>query len=132
MMQSSSIFDSRLARTTFTGGELARVAATTSICFDPSILEIFAPLCTGGAVVLKENALDPFAPDDRPTMLNCVPSALIELCRAGAVPDSVRVINVGGDFDWSNFNGPTCHPNANGYRMIADDIARAVRPLLAP
>lgn len=85
------------ARTTFADGQLARMAATTSISFDPSILEIFLPLCTGGTVVLKENALEPFARDERPTMLDCVPSALIELCRAGAVPDSVRVINIGGE-----------------------------------
>lgn len=85
------------ARSTFTAGELARVAATTSICFDPSVFELFAPLCTGGAVVLKANALKPFAPDERPTLLNCVPSVLAELCRMEAIPDSVRVINVGGE-----------------------------------
>lgn len=85
------------ARATFTEGELARVAATTSIAFDPAVFELFAPLCTGGAVVLKANALKPFAPDERPTLLNCVPSVLAELCRMGAVPDSVQVINVGGE-----------------------------------
>ncbi|CAN7568297.1 amino acid adenylation domain-containing protein [Phenylobacterium sp. LjRoot219] len=85
------------ARATFTAGELARVAATTSICFDPSVFEIFAPLCHGGTVVLKPTALKPFAPDERPTLLNCVPSVLAELCRMGAIPDSVRVINVGGE-----------------------------------
>ncbi|WP_133254214.1 amino acid adenylation domain-containing protein [Phenylobacterium deserti] len=85
------------ARKTFTRGEMARMAATTSICFDPSILEIFAPLCTGAAVVLKESALEPFTPDEQPTMLDGVPSAVAELCRAGALPDSVRVVNVGGE-----------------------------------
>lgn len=85
------------ARATFTKGELARVAATTSISFDPSVFELFAPLCTGGTVVLKANALKAFAPDERPTLLNCVPSVLAELCRMGAIPDSVQVINVGGE-----------------------------------
>jgi amino acid adenylation domain-containing protein len=85
------------ARRTFTSAELSRVAATTSICFDPSVFEIFAPLCTGGAVVIKENALDPFSPEERPTMLNCVPSVLAELCRSDGVPESVRTINIGGE-----------------------------------
>jgi amino acid adenylation domain-containing protein len=85
------------ARRAFGGGELARVAATTSVCFDPSVFEIFAPLCTGGTVVLKESGLEPFAPGEDPTMLNGVASMFAPLCRAGAVPDSVRVINVGGE-----------------------------------
>jgi amino acid adenylation domain-containing protein len=85
------------AREAFTDGELARVAATTSVCFDPSVFEIFAPICTGGTAILKENALEPFAPDEQPTLLNCVPSVLAELCRARAIPDSVRAINIGGE-----------------------------------
>jgi amino acid adenylation domain-containing protein len=85
------------ARASFTSGELSRVAATTSICFDPSVFEIFAPICTGGTAILKRGALKLFAPDERPTLLNCVPSVLAELCRLDAIPDSVRIINVGGE-----------------------------------
>jgi hypothetical protein len=50
----------------------------------------------------------------------------------GAQRRAIHLLNVGGDIDWTHFNGPTCHPNAEGYRMIADEVARAVRPLLAP
>ncbi|THD77041.1 MAG: amino acid adenylation domain-containing protein [Phenylobacterium sp.] len=85
------------ARRAYAADDLARVAATTSICFDPSIFEIFTPLATGGALILKANALEPFAPDERPTLLDTVPSVLAELCRADAIPDSVRVLNVGGE-----------------------------------
>ena len=42
---------------------------------------------------------------------------------------AITFVNLGGGFDWAHFNGPTCHPNADGYRMIADEIARTVRPL---
>jgi thioesterase domain-containing protein/acyl carrier protein len=73
------------------------VAATTSLSFDPSVFEIFVPLCTGGALILKENALEPFRPGERPTLLDTVPSVLAELCRADAIPKSVRVLNVGGE-----------------------------------
>jgi len=76
---------------------LARVAATSSICFDPSVVEIFLPLCTGGCVVLKENLLDPFAPEEAPTLLQGVASALREIARAGVIPPSVRVLHVGGE-----------------------------------
>ena len=43
---------------------------------------------------------------------------------------AITFLNVGRDFDWTRFSGPTCHPNVDGYRMIAADIARTVRPLL--
>jgi amino acid adenylation domain-containing protein len=82
---------------TYTRAELSRVAAVTSICFDPSVFELFVPLCTGGAVIMKYNALDPFDDDERPSMLCSVPSALTELARCGMIPDSVKVINSGGE-----------------------------------
>lgn len=43
---------------------------------------------------------------------------------------AIAFLNTGRDFDWSRYRGPTCHPNRDGYRMIAEDVARAVRPLL--
>jgi amino acid adenylation domain-containing protein len=85
------------ARRYYSAEERARVAATTSLSFDPSIFEIFVPLCTGGALILKETALEPFAADEQPTLLGTVPSVLAELCRGDAIPASVQVLNVGGE-----------------------------------
>ena len=45
------------AREIFTVRELKAVLASTSICFDLSVFEIFVPLSCGGKVVLVENAL---------------------------------------------------------------------------
>ena len=81
----------------FPAEERARIACTTSVCFDPSILEIFLPLCSGGLLILKDNLLEPFGMDEQPTMLNGVASAFSELARSRAIPDSVRVINIGGE-----------------------------------
>ena len=36
---------------------LAGVLASTSVCFDLSVFEIFVPLSCGGRVILVENAL---------------------------------------------------------------------------
>ncbi|MGN6375065.1 MAG: AMP-binding protein, partial [Sphingomonas sp.] len=72
-------------------------AATSSVCFDPSMIEIFAPLSLGGCLILKQNLLEPFAPDECPTLIQGVPSVLDELARNGAIPDSVRVIHSGGE-----------------------------------
>jgi amino acid adenylation domain-containing protein len=85
------------ARRAYSDHERSRIAATTSVCFDPSIFEIFTPLCTGGALILKQDALEPFSADEAPTMLDTVPSVLVELCRTRAIPPSVRVLNVGGE-----------------------------------
>ena len=41
----------------FGSQRLARVLATTSLCFDLSIFEVFVPLSWGGTVVLVEDAL---------------------------------------------------------------------------
>jgi lysophospholipase L1-like esterase len=38
-------------------------------------------------------------------------------------------VNVGSDFDWSRFFRG-CHPSADGYAMIAANVADALRPLL--
>ena len=81
----------------FDQSEISRIAATTSVCFDPSVFELFAPLCTGGTIILKQNLLEDFTADECPTLLNGVPSAFAELARKKALPDSVRVINIGGE-----------------------------------
>jgi amino acid adenylation domain-containing protein len=78
---------------------LSRVLAATSICFDLSVFELFVPLAAGGAVVLAPDAL---ALPDLPaagevTLINTVPSAMSVLARAGAVPASVRVVNLAGE-----------------------------------
>ena len=87
------------ARSVFSIDELSGVLASTSICFDLSIFEIFVPLTSGGRVILAENALAlttlPAAREV--TLVNTVPSAIRELLRMKAVPPSVRVINLAGE-----------------------------------
>src|SRR5436309_12504361 len=62
-------------------------------------MEIFVTLAWGGKILLAENALAlPTLPArDEVTMINAVPSALAELVRDGRLPDSVRVVNTGGE-----------------------------------
>ncbi|HEX3131437.1 MAG TPA: amino acid adenylation domain-containing protein, partial [Thermoanaerobaculia bacterium] len=79
--------------------DLAGVLASTSITFDLSVFELFLPLARGGRVTLAENALA--LPDlpmrDRVRLVNTVPSAMAELLRLGAVPESVRTVNLAGE-----------------------------------
>ncbi len=87
------------AHDTFTAEELSGVLASTSICFDLSVFELFVPLCCGGKVILAENALalagHPSADEVR--LINTVPSAIRELLRLRAVPATVQVINLAGE-----------------------------------
>ncbi|HVG06893.1 MAG TPA: amino acid adenylation domain-containing protein, partial [Thermoanaerobaculia bacterium] len=89
----------RWACATFTPGELAGVLASTSLCFDLSVFEVFAPLSVGGAVIVAADALElPSLPPDPPvTLLNTVPSAGLELLRARGIPPSVRVASFCGE-----------------------------------
>ncbi|HKV08204.1 MAG TPA: amino acid adenylation domain-containing protein, partial [Thermoanaerobaculia bacterium] len=83
----------------FSEEELRGVLAATSVCFDLSVFEIFAPLSLGGTVILAENALElPRLPAaGEVTLVNTVPSAIAELARSGGIPASVRTINLAGE-----------------------------------
>jgi amino acid adenylation domain-containing protein len=87
------------ARGEFTAEELSGVLASTSVCFDLSVFELFLPLAVGGTVVLAENATElPRLPArDRVTLVNTVPSAAAELVRGGGIPASVRSVNLAGE-----------------------------------
>jgi amino acid adenylation domain-containing protein/FkbH-like protein len=87
------------AKRAFTSSELKGVLASTSICFDLSIFEMFVPLSSGGTVILARNALAlaELPAREEVTLVNTVPSAMQELLRAKAVPRSVRVINLAGE-----------------------------------
>jgi amino acid adenylation domain-containing protein len=89
----------RWARATFSPEELAGVLASTSICFDLSVFELFAPLSCGGKVILADDALQlpGLAASDQVTLINTVPSAMAALIRQRAVPTSVMTVNLAGE-----------------------------------
>jgi amino acid adenylation domain-containing protein len=88
------------AHSVFSTEQLAGVLASTSICFDLSIFEIFVPLTQGGSVILVENALyiEQAHQSSIPiTLINTVPSAAAELLNMNVIPSSVQVINLAGE-----------------------------------
>jgi amino acid adenylation domain-containing protein len=87
------------AQEVFSEEETAGVLASTSMCFDLSVFEIFVPLSRGGRVLIVDNALKLGGMVDRETvtLVNTVPSAMVELVRMKAVPASVRVVNLAGE-----------------------------------
>ncbi|MGH7835346.1 MAG: non-ribosomal peptide synthetase, partial [Candidatus Binatia bacterium] len=76
------------AHSVFSAAEVAGVLASTSICFDLSVFELFAPLTMGGRVILAENALalPELAAASDVTLINTVPSAIAELLQLNGVP----------------------------------------------
>ncbi|HEU4506949.1 MAG TPA: amino acid adenylation domain-containing protein [Pyrinomonadaceae bacterium] len=87
------------SKSVFSPEELSGVLASTSICFDISVFEIFVPLSCGGKIVLAENALE--LPGSHASaeikLINTVPSAMGELLKMKAVPPSVRTVNLAGE-----------------------------------
>lgn len=83
----------------FPASSLAGVLASTSVCFDLSVFEMFLPLCYGHKVVLVENVLHllELGCCDDITLINTVPSAIAELLRADALPRHLKVINLAGE-----------------------------------
>jgi amino acid adenylation domain-containing protein len=79
--------------------EYAGLLASTSICFDMSVFEIFATLAAGGKLLLAENALalPELAAKDEVVLVDTVPSAMAELLRLGGLPSSIRTVNLGGE-----------------------------------
>ncbi len=89
----------RWAQEVFSAEQLRGVLASTSICFDLSVFEIFLPLSVGGKVILARNALElpQLAARDEVSLINTVPSAMAELIRSGGVPETVQTVNLAGE-----------------------------------
>lgn len=85
------------ASATYSADELARVLVSTSLNFDLSIFEIFAPLSGGHRCVLVRDALALATEPVDVTLINTVPSAIKTLIEARAVPASTRVVNLCGE-----------------------------------
>ncbi|MEC9375343.1 MAG: amino acid adenylation domain-containing protein [Pseudomonadota bacterium] len=87
------------ADTAFNAQQWSGVLASTSICFDLSVFELFCTLGHGGRVVLVDDA---FGLPDLPkaaevSLINTVPSAISELSRINGIPESVKTINLAGE-----------------------------------
>jgi amino acid adenylation domain-containing protein len=81
----------------FTNDDLAGVLASTSICFDLSVFELFVPLSWGGTVILVENALHLQELPTEVTLVNTVPSIITQLLQVDGLPASVRTVNLAGE-----------------------------------
>ena len=86
-------------RDTFKPEQMRGVLASTSVCFDLSIYEIFGTLGLGGRIVLVPNALAlPGLPADaNVTLINTVPSAIAELVRSNGLPPTLKTVNLAGE-----------------------------------
>ncbi|MDF5727929.1 MAG: amino acid adenylation domain-containing protein [Rhizonema sp. PD38] len=87
------------AKQIFADEALLGVLASTSICFDLSVFEIFVPLNCGGKVILVENALHlpTLRAAKNVTLINTVPSLIAELLKTESIPTSVHTINIAGE-----------------------------------
>ncbi|MFC5288486.1 amino acid adenylation domain-containing protein [Actinokineospora guangxiensis] len=89
----------RWAIKAFSQDELATTLATTSLAFDLSVFEIFAPLAAGATVLLTATAPDfgPLVARGRATLLNTVPSVLAAMLDGGLLPHGLRAVNLAGE-----------------------------------
>ncbi|SAL59849.1 non-ribosomal peptide synthetase [Caballeronia humi] len=79
--------------------ELEAVLASTSICFDLSVFEMFAPLSTGGKIMLVETFLTRRNSQaaDTATLFNTVPSVFSEFLKMEPASRPVRSICLAGE-----------------------------------
>ncbi|MGU9807845.1 UNVERIFIED_CONTAM: non-ribosomal peptide synthase/polyketide synthase [Pseudomonas sp. CM11] len=87
------------SRSVYSHDDIQGVLASTSVCFDLSVWELFVTLANGGSLIIARNALElPQLPTrDQVRLINSVPSAIAALQRSGEIPASVRIINLAGE-----------------------------------
>ena len=87
------------AQKIYTRQEIHRTLASTSICFDMSIFELFVPLSVGGSCIVVENALQlsVLNGSDAVTLVDVVPSVAREMLRFGGIASTVQTINLAGE-----------------------------------
>ncbi|MCU1760316.1 hypothetical protein NTD84_11400, partial [Pseudomonas sp. 14P_8.1_Bac3] len=83
------------SKSVYSRDDIQGVLASTSVCFDLSVWELFVTLANGGSLIIARNALKlPQLPArDQVRLINTVPSAINALHAAGQIPPSVRIIN---------------------------------------
>lgn len=86
-------------RLEFSASPFEIVYATTSICFDLSVFEIFYTLTTGKPVRVLDSGLDidKYLGSDRSVLLNTVPVMIDNLLKQGIDLQNVSVINMAGE-----------------------------------
>lgn len=86
-------------REAFSPSELSGVLASSSICFDLSLFEIFGPLAWGGQIILAENAVhDEIGPAwDQIRLINTVPSVMQNLLQYRSAPRELTTVNLAGE-----------------------------------
>lgn len=79
--------------------ELSGMLASTSICFDLSVYEIFLTLCSGGKLILVQNALQLSETEKREevTLINTVPSVAKQLVQTNGISETVQTVNLAGE-----------------------------------
>lgn len=87
------------ARGQFDDASLAGVLASTSVCFDLSVFEIFVPLAWGGKLIITDNllAVSRHPARDKVTLVNTVPSLLQQLLTSNSLPSTVNTVNLAGE-----------------------------------
>ena len=76
-----------------------RVLASSSVSFDAHVAEVHFALAWGHPLLLVENALSvaELSDSDGAAMASMVPTAAAELLRAGRMPSTLRILNLGGE-----------------------------------
>ena len=87
------------SKSVYSRDDIQGVLASTSVCFDLSVWELFVTLANGGSLIIARNALElPQLPArDQVRLINTVPSAIAALLRSDEIPASVRIINLAGE-----------------------------------
>ncbi|MFJ3451672.1 non-ribosomal peptide synthase/polyketide synthase, partial [Pseudomonas sichuanensis] len=90
---------SHWSRQVYSQADIQGVLASTSVCFDLSVWELFVTLGNGGSLVMARNALElpELAARDEVRLINSVPSAVLALQRDGQIPAGVRIVNMAGE-----------------------------------
>ncbi|MHA6885078.1 non-ribosomal peptide synthase/polyketide synthase [Ralstonia pseudosolanacearum] len=81
----------------FPPASLARTLFSTSLNFDLSVFECFAPLTTGGCIDIVVNVLALGDGTHDVRLINTVPSALSALLDSSGLDPAVEVVNVAGE-----------------------------------
>ena len=88
------------ARAEFPAGELARVLASTSLSFDVSVFEIFAPLVSGGSAEIVSSLLSLAEGFDDPAsgrLISGVPSAISQVMSTSRISVRARAVVLAGE-----------------------------------